>query len=328
MTSRRALLGLASGISLVVAAGLRAQPAPAPRRIGFLSSAYAATHKLGEAFRDALTGLGWVEGRTLGIELRYAEGRFDRLPRLAEELVRARVELIAAGPAPAAVAARRATSTIPIVMLMVGDPAGLGLVASLARPGGNVTGTAFDVGLDVFRKQLELLREAVPTVQRVAVLTNPANPGRELALNAIRTSASTLRLELVIVEARGPDEFEAAYARTASAGAGAALVLTDSVFNAHATLLIALADRYRLPTVSTARSYVEAGGLMAYGPSFEHGFRRAALYVDRILKGAKPADLPVEQPTQYELAVNLKTARALGLTLPPALLSRADVVVR
>jgi len=299
MHRRRALVGVASATLLVAAPGVHAQSPGPLRRIGFLSGGYVATRAPREAFVDELAKHGWVAGRNLAIEIRYAEGRYDRLPALADELVRANVELIAAGPAPAAVVAKRATSTIPIVMLTVGDPVGLGLVASLARPGGNVTGTSFDVSFDVFRKQLELLREAVPGVR-------PAVP----------------------VEARGPDDFDAAFAQIAGARFGAVLMVTEAVFNAHVAQLVSLAERHRLPTIYGVRSYVEAGGLLAYGASLENGFRRSAVFVDRILRGAKPADLPVEQPSQYELAVNLKTARALGLTLPPTLLSRADVVVR
>lgn len=327
MTSRRAFV--VAGAALV-AAGERALAQTAPRRIGLLSPAYAAVHAPGlrAVLVDELARLGWVEGRTLAIENRYAEGRYDRLPALADELVRAKVELIAAGPSPAAVAARKATSTIPIVMLIVGEPVGLGLVATLARPGGNVTGTAFDVGFEVFRKQLELMREAVPSVRRVGVLLNPANPGRPLVLEAIRSAATSLGVDLVPAEPRGPDEYDAAFAKIAEARSGAVLVITDSVLNVHAARIAALAEHHRLPTVGTLRAYVDAGGMMAYGPRFEHGYRRSAIYIDRILRGARPADLPVEQPTQFDLAVNLKAARALGITFPATLLSRADVVVR
>jgi len=330
MDRRRALVGLASTTLLVAAPGTRAQSASAPRRVGLLSAAYAAIHtrSLRAVLVDELARLGWVEGRTLVIENRYAEGQYDRLTALAEELVRAKVELIAAGPTPAAVAARKATSTIPIVMLTVGEPVGLGLVATLARPGGNVTGTAFDVGFDVFRKQLELLREAVPSVRRVGVLLNPANQGRTLALEAIRSAATSLGVDVVPVDTRGPDEFDAAFAKIAEARCGALVVITDSMLNIHAARLAALAERHLLPTVSTLGAYVDAGGMMAYGPSFEHSYRRSATYIDRILRGTKPADLPVEQPTQFDLAVNLKTARALGITFPATLLARADVVVR
>ena len=323
MTSRRAFV-LAAAATLGAS---RAVAQQAPRRIGLLLAGYEARHLLRDAFRDELGKLGWAEGRNLGIEYRYAEGRYERLPSLAADLVRARVELIGAGPSPAAVAMHDATKSIPIVLLAVGDPVGLKLVASLARPGGNVTGTAFDVGFDVFRKQLELLREAVQGVQRVAVLINPANPGRKLAQEALGKASSSLGLALATVEVRGPEDFDAAFGQIASARVGALLVVTDAALNPHAERLIALADRQRLPSISTLKAYVEAGGMIAYGPSFEHLFRRSALYVDRILKGAKPADLPVEQPTQFELAVNLAAAKKLGLTLPPALLSRADFIV-
>ena len=325
MTSRRAFLGVAAA----TLAAPRAFAQTAPRRIGLLSAAYADIHAPGlrAVLIDELARLGWVEGRTLVIENRYAEGRYDRLPALADELVRAKVELIAAGPAPAAVAAHKATSTIPIVMLIVGEPVGMGLVATLARPGGNVTGTAFSVGFDVFRKQLELLREAVPSVRRVGVLVNPANPGRALALEAIRSAGTSLGVDVVPADTRGPDEFDAAFVKIAEARVGAMLVITDSMINIHSARLAALAERHRLPTMGTLRAYVDAGGMMAYGPSFEHLYRRSAVYIDRILRGAKPADLPVEQPTQFELAINRTAARKLGVVLPPALLSRADFVV-
>ena len=327
MKSRRALIGLAAAAWLIAARGSRAQSPGAVRRIGFLGGGYAANNVPRDAFIDELAKHGWVAGCNLAIEIRYAEGRYERLPALADELVRANVEVIVTGPAPAAVVVKRATSTIPIVMLTVGDPVGLGLVASLARPGGNVTGTSFDTSFDVFRKQLELLREAVPGVRRVAVLVNPANPGLKLALDAVGTASSSLGLTAVPVEARGPDDFDVAFAQIAGARSGAVLVMTEAVFNAHAAQLASLAERHRLPTISGVRSYAEAGGLLAYGASFEHGFRRSAVFVDRILRGAKPADLPVEQPSQYELVVNTTAARKLGIGLPRSLLSRADVVL-
>jgi putative ABC transport system substrate-binding protein len=224
-------------------------------------------------------------------------------------------------------AAKNATETIPIVMIAVRDPVGTGLIASLVRPGGNVTGVSGYAGLEIVAKQLVLLKETVPKIRRVAILSNPANAYHQLAIREVNVAARSLGVQLQLLEARGPNEFDGAFAAMAKERVGALLVLSDAVLNSHRTRLADLAARSRLPAAYGVRESVEAGGLMSYGPSFLDLFRRAATYVDKILKGAKPADLPVEQPTTYELVINLKTAKALGLTIPPSLLQRADQVI-
>jgi ABC-type uncharacterized transport system substrate-binding protein len=280
-----------------------------------------------DAFLQGLRELGWVEGQNIAIEDRFADGKLERLPELAAELVRLKVDIILAASSPPALAARNATRTIPIVMGTSADPVELGLVASLPRPGGNVTGLAFSVGLDVVGKELELLKETVPHVGRVAVLSNSGNPGNTLALKNVKTRAQSLGVQLQILEARGPNEFEAAFAAMARERAGALLVVPDSVFGLHRVRLQELVAKSRLPTMYGLREHAEAGGLMSYAVDVRDSFRRAATYVDKILRGARPADLPIEQPTKYELVINLKTAKALGLTIPPSVLARADEVI-
>jgi putative ABC transport system substrate-binding protein len=275
-----------------------------------------------------LRELGWVEGQNIVIDYRFADGRFDRLPELAVDLVRLKVDIIVAQPTPAALAAKNATGSIPIVMINVGDPVGLGLVASLARPAGNVTGTAFDVGLETFGKALELLKEAIPKANHVAVLSNPANPAQALAISYLKLAAQSLRLKLLLIEVRGPDEFDRAFAEIAKERVDALLVVAESLFLLHRTTLADLALKYRLPTMYGLREGVAAGGLMSYGPNLAHNSRRAAAFVDKILKGAKPGDLPVEQPIKFELVINLKTAKALGLNIPQSVLARADELIQ
>ena len=324
---RRAFLAGAAGL-LAAPLAAQAQPAGKVHRIGYLSStsATAARHLL-EAFWQGLGELGWVEGKNVVIESRFADGRHERLPELAAELARLKVDLIVAGPTPPALAAKNATGTIPIVMTAVGDPVRLGLVTSLARPGGNVTGVSFDVGLAVFPKALELLRESVPKVRRVAVLSNPANPAQAVAIRDVTAAARSLGLQLRLLEARAPDAFDGAFAAMGKDRVDALLVLTDPVFIIHKARLADLAARHRLPSMYAIKENVEAGGFMSYGPSLVAAFRRAAVFVDKIFKGANPADLPVEQPTKFELAINLKTAKALGLKIPPSILARADQVI-
>jgi putative ABC transport system substrate-binding protein len=296
-------------------------------RIGYLSSGSATTTRLVEGFRQGLREFGWVEGQNVVIDYRFAEGRFDRLPNLAAELLRLKVDVIVAGATPPAVAAKKATGTIPIVMVGVGDPVGLGLIASLARPGGNVTGLSFSVGLDTIGKALELLKEVVPKVRRVAILSNPANLSHALAIKNLKVAARSLGVQLQLLEARGPNEFDGAFVAMAKGRAEALLVVPDSMFVLQRTRLADLAAKNRLPSMHGVREHVEAGGLMSYGPSALAVWRRAAFFVDKILKGAKPAELPIEQPTKFELVINLKTAKALGLTIPPSLLQRADQVI-
>ncbi len=252
------------------------------------------------------------------VEYRAAAGHYERFPDLAAELVRLKVDVLMMGSTPAALAAKHATTTIPIVMVAMSDPVGSGLVASLARPGGNITGSS---GLqpEVVGKQLEFLKAVLPTVSRVAVLWNPANPVAALMVREADVAAQALGVQLHLLEARGPDAFDSAFAAMTSAHAGALLILADPMFLQHRRRLAELAATSRLPTMHNVRAFVEAGGLLCYGVSQPDQWRRAATYVDKILKGAKPADLPVEQPTKFELIINLKTAEALGLTIPPTL---------
>jgi putative ABC transport system substrate-binding protein len=326
VTTRRTFLGTLAGGLL---AASRVGHAGKVHRIGYLGSGSSTSNPhLPGAFRQGLRDLGWIEGQNIVIEYRFADGHLDRLPALAAEVVRLKVDIIAASPTPAALAAKNATGTIPIVFTSVPDPVGLGLVASLARPGGNVTGLTYSVGFNIFGKDLELLKEAVPKARRVAVLSNPASPSHPLTMSAIRDAARSLGLPLRLVEARGPDDFDGAFAAMAKERVGALFVVTDPAFIPYRARLAELTTKHRLPSIFTQREDAEAGALMSYGPSLSDIYRRAATYVDKILKGAKPADLPVEQPTKFELVINLKTARAIGLTLPQSLVQRADEVIR
>jgi putative ABC transport system substrate-binding protein len=301
-------------------------PAKVPR-IGFLSTTSRTEDPRFEAFLQGLRELGYVDGQNIAIEFRFVEGRPERLPALAAELVRLKVEVIvAAGPA-ATEAAKQATSTIPIVFAVSGDPVAVGLVASLARPGGNITGLA-SIAPEVVGKQLELLKEVAPKISRMAILQNPSNPGHPVVVRQAEGAARVLGLQLHIVQARTPSELEAAFATMRSQRVGGVLVVRDAMVFAQRRQIAALAAKSRLPAVYGFRENAEAGGLMAYGASIPLMYRRAATYVDKILKGAKPADLPVEQPTKFELVINLKTAKALGLTIPPSLLGRADEVIQ
>jgi putative ABC transport system substrate-binding protein len=329
-TARRAVAAaLALGV-LAAAPALLAQPAAKVYRVGYLaqgSGSGAANPRPLEAFRQGLRELGWVEGQNILIEYRYAEGRADRLPGLAEELVRLKVDVIAASPTPAAMAARNATRTIPIVGMSLTEPVRLGLIASLARPGGNVTGVAYGVDTEIFGKQLELLKEAVPKVRRVAVLSNSTGPAHPYQIGSVKAAARSLGVQLQLLEAREPGELDGAFAAMAKERAGALLIVGDPLFFIHRARLADLAVKHRLPSMSTQQQWVEAGGLISYGPRLPDLYRRAATYVDKILKGASPADLPIEEPTQFELVVNVKTAKALGLTIPQSLLLRADQVL-
>src|SRR4030095_6124400 len=281
-------------------------------RVGILISSSAATYlPYLEALREGLRDLRWIEGQNVVYDDRFAEGRFDRLPDLAAELVRLGVDIIVASPTPPAVAAKNATGTIPIVMVNAGDPVGVGLVASLARPGGNVTGLAWGVGVD-YGKALELLRQAVPNAQRVAILTNPVNPVQPILVRDLKIAGQSLRLQLLFLEARGAGDFERAFAAAGKEWAAPILVVADSLFGLYRTELVTLAAKSRVPTAYGGREQVDAGGLMSYGPSVLTAWRRAAVFVDKILKGAKPADLPVEQPTKFELVINLNNAKELG----------------
>jgi len=267
-----------------------------------------------------------VEGQNIAIEYRGTEGDLTRLPDLAAELVRLEVDVIVAPTTNAALAAKNATRSIPIVMVYIADPVAAGLVASLARPGGNITGLSWG-GIELSSKQLELLKETVPRLSKLAVLKNPANQFHRQVVKDVETSARTLGLHLQILEAREPAQFDSAFSTMRRLRADAVLIPGDPMFNFHRTRLADLAAANRLPAMYGQRDNVEAGGLMSYSPSLREAHRQAATFVDKILKGAKPADLPVEQPTKLELVINLKTAKALGLTLPQTLFLRADHLI-
>jgi putative tryptophan/tyrosine transport system substrate-binding protein len=308
-------------LAMVLAA--TAQPAGKVPRIGWLTTGVrpAEPHPLLEAFRQGLRDLGYVEGRNMRIESRYAESQEDRCPALAAELVRLPVDvLVAAGTAPIQ-AAQHATSTIPIVMAWGTDPVAQGFVASLARPGGNITGLSA-MRHDLLGKQLELLTQMVPTASRIAVLTNPANPANVLQMREVQRAAQVVGVQLHVLEARSPDDLERVFAALPREGVHALLL------NWARTDAVALALQSRLAAMYNGRRDVEAGGLMSYGPSQPDMHYRAAYYVDRLLKGTPPADLPVEQPRKFELVLNLKTAQALGLTMPPTHLILADEVIK
>jgi putative ABC transport system substrate-binding protein len=317
---------LATGAAPLAA---EAQQAGKVYRIGYLSTPTRESVERGlDAFLRKLRELGWVEGQNLTIEYRWAEGKVERLPDLAADLVRRKVDLIVAPAGSAALAAKNATSSIPIVMIFPSDPVEIGLVASLRRPGGNITGTTFTPGPEIFGKQLQILTETIPHATRVALLWNPADPSFATQKREVEAAARSLHIRLQHVEARGPDEFDSAFAAMARERAHALLVGGTSTFLAHRTRIAELAVKGRLPTMCNFREIVEAGGLMAYTINMADFVGHAAVYVDKILKGAKPADLPVEQPTKFELTINLKTAKALGLTIPQSVLARADAVIQ
>ncbi len=330
MTLRRTFLGtLALGLLALPPGSFAEQPPARIARIGFLgqtSASLSASVIRVEALRTGLRDLGYVEGKNLTIEFRWAEGKHERLPDLAAELVRLKVDVIVTQGTPGALAAKQATATIPIVMAVVADPVATGLVASLARPGGNITGGSW-VSHEVSAKRLELLRDAFPRTKRVAVLINPNNASNPPILQAMELAARSLKLEISQFEARGPNEFESAFTAMAAKRVDAVTIIDDAVLIANAKAIANLAAKKRLPLMAFNET-VEAGGLMAYGANFPEMYRRAASYVDKILKGAKPGELPIEQATKFELVINLKAAKALGLTIPQSLLRRADEVIQ
>jgi len=301
------------------------QPARA-HRIGVLRSGAPPDPHV-EAFREGLRDLGYREGQEVVLEYRYAEGKEGRLPELAAELARLRVDVIFTSGTRAIEAARQVTGTIPIVFGAAGDPVATGLVASLARPGGNITGISL-VGLELTGKRLELIKETAPKASRVAILYNVLNRAMEARLAQGQMAAKTLGVQIQALRVHGPDEFDEAFAAMARERAGALVMVVDPFTLFHRQRLAELVAKHRLPTISEGREFVEVGGLMSYGPSLRANFRRAAALVDKIFKGAKPADLPVEQPTRFELVINMKTAKALGLTIPPSVLIRADQVIQ
>jgi putative ABC transport system substrate-binding protein len=326
---RRAFIGLAAGGLLTAPRAAEAQQGKVPR-VGWLSlfSSFDPQIRRGlDLFPQALRDLAHVEGQSVAIEYRWAEGKSERLLDLATELVRLKVAVIVAhGGVPAAQAAQRATKAIPIVFVGPADPVAAGLVAGLARPGGNITGPTL-MSDRLTGKGLELLREVAPTVTRVAGLWNPTNPGNSHQLRGAAAAATASGVRLLPVEARAPAEIERAFVAMARERAEALLVLMDTFFYDRRELITALAAKNRLPSVYPFSVFAEAGGLMSYAASRSDLNRQTAVYVDKILKGANPSDLPVEQPTKFELVINLKTAKALGLTIPPSLLARADQVI-
>jgi ABC-type uncharacterized transport system substrate-binding protein len=303
------------------------QPPPSPRRIGVLFGANSSEGKDAEAFRQGLLDAGYAVGHDVVIEWRSADGNYARMPELAAELVQHKVDVIVAGSTVAAQALKRATSTIPIVMAVVSDPVDSGLVTNLAHPGGNVTGLSM-MTTDLAAKRLQLLKEAMPRLTRVAVLWNPATPYHPKMIEELKAVAPSLSIELNFVSVQTPEQFGPAFSTASRAHAQAMYVLDDTFFFAHRTTLNNLASKARLPTIHGFRPFVDAGGMMSYGAALTDVYRQAAGYVAKILKGAKPGDLPIEQPTKFELVVNLKTAKTLGITIPQSILVRADEVIR
>jgi putative ABC transport system substrate-binding protein len=325
---RRFLLTSLAG-ALAAPLAPEAQQAARVARIGYLAANLAASPHMREAFLQGLRDLGYVEGGNVVIEYRSAEGKLERLPALAAELIALKVDVILAGGTPQTLAAKQATKTIPIVFAAAADAVGSGIIPSLARPGGNVTGLSF-LAPELVGKCLELLKQAVPGVSRVAVLWHPGALGERTEKDMLKeaeVAARALGVRLQFVEARGPADFDRAFSEMTRARASALTLLTSTMFISERRRLVDLAAKNRLPAVYPWREGVDAGGLMSYGPDFADLFRRAATYVDKILKGAKPGDLPIEQPTKFEFVINLKTAKALSLTIPPSLLLRADQVI-
>lgn len=325
---RRAMVFALAGL-LTRTADVRAQPVAKLYRVGFLGGlgpTAPASKQLFDAFFDGMRDLGYVEGQNFVFEGRYYGMDTDRLPALADELVRAKVDVIVAGASPAPEAAQRATATIPIVMAIHGDPVGSGLAFSLAKPGKNVTGVS-TLNPDLGGKRLQLLKEAHPSLARVAVLVDPSVPTAALELRHTENAARSMKLQWQVVEVRAAGDFERAFAAMAKGRAEGMVVIGGNLYFAHRARIVELAAQHRLPSIFAIRQFAEAGGLMAYGSDTRESFRRAASYVDKILKGAKPEDLPIEQSTKFQLVINLKTARALALTMPPSLMARADELI-
>ncbi len=329
MVDRRTFIGGVASALLAAPLAAHAQQAGKVSRIGYLGTSTAALERhLIEAFRRELRDLGYVEGQNIVIVYRWAEGQDDRLPGLAADLVNQKPDVIVTSGTPGTLAAKQATTTIPIVMTSSSDPVQVGLVASLARPGGNVTGLSI-VAPELEGKRLQIIQQLIPRLTRLGVLWNPGNPATKQVFEETKVIAERLRVTLEpVVEVRRVDEFESAFARIARARPQALDVLVDRLLLAHRTRIIDFVAEQGLPAMYPYREYVDAGGLLSYAPSNIALFRGAATYVDKLLKGAKPADLPVEQPTKFDLVINLKTAKALGLTIPQSLLLRADEVIQ
>jgi putative ABC transport system substrate-binding protein len=325
-TRREFLVALGAGLLTASSAASAQQQSAKVVRIGYLGAASASTW-VGqvEALRGGLRDLGYVEGGNIVIEYRWAEGKYDRLPELAAELVRLKVDLIVTHGVPASRAAKQATTTLPIVIASTGDPVATGLVASEAQPGGNITGLS-SFNPEINAKRLELLKQAMPRVSRVGVLMNPDNPGVLIDIKIMEAGARSMKVELQHFQARGPNEFESAFATMAKRRVEAVAIVEDGMMIANAGVAAGLATRYRIPSIGFI-AVAEAGGLMAYGVNILEQNRRAAVFVDKILKGTRPGDIPIERATKFELVVNMKTAKALGLTMPQPFLMRADRVI-
>src|SRR5262249_21959094 len=326
---RKFLATLGSAAAAWPLAARAQQSASTVRRIGFLLPGGPRTTVVRgqlEAFRQGLKEYGWIEGQNISVEYRYAEGREDALPGIAAELVRLRPDVIVAEGTVATLAAKAVTQTIPIVMATSTDPVGTGLVASLNRPGGNVTGPSLQTG-EMSGKRLQLLTEIVPGLARVAVLSDPLNPTHTAIVEQTKAAAETLGVEIHVVEVQAPDQFESAFAAITRARAGALIVLPAAVFYGQHPRIVTFTTASHLPALFPEKEVAEAGGLIAYGPSIPGSFRRAAAYVDKILRGAKPADLPIEQPTKFELVLNRQTAKRIGVTIPTSILLGADEVI-
>ena len=327
---RRAFLASAAGGLLAAPLAVGAQPVRKVHRIGYLTiPSRESAQGVANTFSVGLRDLGWIEGQNVVVEYRFAASNLDRLSDLATELVRLGSEVIVAGANAAVAAAKNATRTTPIVMFLTVDPVGSGLVASLAHPGGNVTGLTTTAGSEIYGKQLQILKDTFPQVGRIAIFMNRAGPAHAVAraLQEIDTATRALGLQRQLMEVRGPDDFDQAFAALAEIRPDAIFVTQDSMFYQHRARLVQLVAKTRLPAMWGLRDQAEAGGLMAYATDLNDLARRAAGYVDKILKGAKPGDIPIEQPTKFELVINLKTAKALGLTIPSEVLQRADQVI-
>ena len=327
-TTRRAFLAYGAAF-LAAPLAVEAQPAGQVPRVGYISpgsSSEPFRQRRFEAFRQGLRELGYVEGRNVVLESRWAEGEYARYPVLAADLVRLKVAAIVTVGGAATKAAQDVTRTIPIVMSVVIDPIGSGLVTNLAHPGGNLTGTSV-MANDLITKQLELIKEVAPRGSRIAILGNPDNPSFRAGMSHVKAGARSLGVELQLVEARNPQEIDRAFAMMTKDHAGAVVIFPDAIYGNQITQIVGLTAQRRLPAIYATAENAEAGGLMVYSANSRDLERRAATFVDKILKGAKPGDLPIEQPTKFELVINLKTAKALGLTIPPSLLLRADQVI-
>jgi len=326
MSSRRAFIGGIASTAIMISCVATARAGKTPR-IGFLGNSTAALEaNLIRPWREGLRDFGYVEGQNVAVEYRWAEGRYERFPALIAELLALKVDVIVTAGTPAAQAVKRASSTIPLVMIAVGDPVGTGLVGSLGRPGGNATGLV-SIAPDLEGKRLQLLQEIVPNLALVALLTNPANPFHVGSEQQLRSAATAMHVKAQSFAVRNESEFDAAFETMLRQRPGAMIMLADRLFLHHRKRIADFALKHRLPAVYAYQELVEAGGLMSFGPSYPGMHRRAAYFVDRIVKGASPSELPMEQPSQFELMINVKTARALGLTIPPSLLLRADRVI-